>query len=82
MLLLFVCTHTKLSAQAVSNCSCLANPGNVKLRESSGKAGGLPIGFKPFNVVIVLTIAEITIQVKHPNLLLAPYCIIRVNIGV
>jgi hypothetical protein len=29
------------------NSSRLTNPGNVKLRESSGKTGGLPLGFNP-----------------------------------
>ena len=32
------------------NSSRLANPGNVKLGESSGKAGGLPVGFRHLSV--------------------------------
>ena len=49
------------------------------------KRGAFPIHddriqsfFNPFNVLTILTIAEITIQVKHPNLLTARYRIIRV----
>jgi hypothetical protein len=30
----------------------LANPRNVKLRESSGKAGGLPFGFMEMHIVL------------------------------
>jgi len=37
--------------------------------------------FNPFNVATVLTIAEITISVKHPNLLPARYRKIRVKVA-
>jgi hypothetical protein len=39
-------THGKTISWGSPNPFRLANPGNVKLRESSGKAGGLPLGFR------------------------------------